>query len=129
VARSELPVYQRQAFRAPLVGEGAADGKSAGTTFFEDESVRIWHQNDDVLILSFKTKMHVIGQGVIDGMNKAVTEAEKNFKGLVIWRRMQPKAAPSRPAPTCNRCCRCSCPVASRPSSRWCTSCSRRTSA
>ncbi|MET3433300.1 3-hydroxyacyl-CoA dehydrogenase [Herbaspirillum seropedicae] len=85
VARSELPVYQRQAFRAPLVGEGAADGKSAGTTFFEDESVRIWHQNDDVLILSFKTKMHVIGQGVIDGMNKAVSEAEQNFKGLVIW--------------------------------------------
>ncbi|MFJ9452049.1 3-hydroxyacyl-CoA dehydrogenase/enoyl-CoA hydratase family protein [Herbaspirillum sp. NPDC101397] len=85
VARSELPVYQRQAFRAPLVGEGAADGKTAGTTFFEDESVRIWHQNDDVLILSFKTKMHVIGQGVIDGMNKAIDEAEKNFKGLVIW--------------------------------------------
>ena len=72
VARSELPVYQRQAFRAPLVGEGAADGKTAGTTFFEDDSVRIWHQNDDVLILSFKTKMHVIGQGVIDGMNKAI---------------------------------------------------------
>ncbi|MFL9924818.1 3-hydroxyacyl-CoA dehydrogenase/enoyl-CoA hydratase family protein [Herbaspirillum lusitanum] len=85
VARSELPVYQRQAFRAPLVGEGVADGKTAGTTFFEDESVRIWHQNDDVLILSFKTKMHVIGQGVIDGMNKALDEAEKNFKGLVLW--------------------------------------------
>ena len=85
VARSELPVYQRQAFRAPLVGEGAADGKTAGTTFFEDDSVRIWHQNDDVLILSFKTKMHVIGQGVIDGINKALDEAEKNFKGLVIW--------------------------------------------
>ncbi|WP_034301268.1 3-hydroxyacyl-CoA dehydrogenase/enoyl-CoA hydratase family protein [Herbaspirillum sp. RV1423] len=85
VARSELPVYQRQAFRAPLVGEGAADGKTAGTTFFEDDSVRIWHQNDDVLVLSFKTKMHVIGQGVIDGINKAIDEAEKNFKGLVIW--------------------------------------------
>jgi 3-hydroxyacyl-CoA dehydrogenase len=85
VGRSELPVYQRQAFRAPLVGEGAADGKTAGTTFFEDDSVRIWHQNDDVLILSFKTKMHVIGQGVIDGINKALDEAEKNFKGLVIW--------------------------------------------
>jgi len=85
VGRSELPVYQRQAFRAPLVGEGAADGKTAGSTFFEDDSVRIWHQNDDVLILSFKTKMHVIGQGVVDGMNKAIDEAEKNFKGLVIW--------------------------------------------
>lgn len=85
IARSELPVYQRQAFRAPLAGEGAADGKTAGVTVFEDESVRIWHQNDEVLVLSFKTKMHVIGQGVIDGINKAIDEAQKNFKGLVIW--------------------------------------------
>ncbi len=85
VPRSELPVYQRQAFRAPVVGENAVDGKTAGTTFFEDESVRIWHQNDDVLILSFKTKMHVIGPGVIDGMSRALAEAEKNYKGLVIW--------------------------------------------
>ncbi len=83
--RSELAVYQRQAFRAPVLGEGAADGKTAGTTVFEDESVRIWHQNDDVLILSLKTKMHVIGQGVINGLSKAIEEAEKNYKGLVIW--------------------------------------------
>ena len=87
--RSELAVYKRQAFRAPIFGEslgdGAADPKTAGTTVFEDESVRIWHQNDDVLILSLKTKMHVIGQGVINGLAKAIEEAEKNYKGLVIW--------------------------------------------
>ena len=71
---SNLPVYARQAFRAPLTGNGEAGGKTAGVTFFEDESVRIWHQEDDVLILSFKTKMHVIGQGVIDGINKAAEE-------------------------------------------------------
>jgi 3-hydroxyacyl-CoA dehydrogenase len=85
VPRSTLPVYQRQAFRAPLLGEGAADGATAGTTVFEDDSVRIWHQNDDVLILSLKTKMRVIGPGVIAGMAKALEEAEKNYKGLVIW--------------------------------------------
>ncbi|MBS0309568.1 MAG: 3-hydroxyacyl-CoA dehydrogenase/enoyl-CoA hydratase family protein [Proteobacteria bacterium] len=83
--RSALPVYQRQTFRATLVGDNAPNGGTAGTTFFEDDSVRIWHQNDDVLILSFKTKMHVIGSGVIDGLNKAIAEAEKNYKGLVIW--------------------------------------------
>jgi 3-hydroxyacyl-CoA dehydrogenase len=83
--RSGLGVYDRQAFRAPVMGEGAATGATAGVTFFEDESVRIWHQNDDVLILSFKTKMHVIGPGVVAGMEKALAEAEKNFKGLVIW--------------------------------------------
>ncbi len=85
VPRSNLPVYQRQAFRAPVLGEGAADGATAGTTVFEDDSVRIWHQNDDVLILSSKTKMHVIGPGVVAGLLKAVEEAEKNYKGLVLW--------------------------------------------
>ncbi|HWW99876.1 3-hydroxyacyl-CoA dehydrogenase/enoyl-CoA hydratase family protein [Collimonas sp.] len=85
VARSTLPVYERQVFRAPLLGEGVADGKTAGSTVFEDDSVRAWHQNDDVLVLSFKTKMHVIGPGVIAGLNKAVAEAEKNYKGLVLW--------------------------------------------
>ena len=90
VPRSTLPVYQRQAFRATVLGEGPATGTTAGTTFFEDESVRIWHsgtveQPDDVLIFSMKTKMHVIGPGVIAGMEMAVAEAEKNFKGLVIW--------------------------------------------
>jgi 3-hydroxyacyl-CoA dehydrogenase len=85
VPRSDLPVYQRQLFRAPLAGEDQAGGMTAGTTVFEDESVRIWHQNDEVLILSFKTKMHTIGPGVIHGMNKAVDEAERNYKGLVIW--------------------------------------------
>ena len=85
VPRSKLPVYQRQTFRAALVGEGVTDGRTAGTTVFEDDSVRIWHQNDDVLILSMKTKMHVISPGVIEGLAKAVAEAEKNYKGLVLW--------------------------------------------
>ena len=85
VPRSTLAVYDRQVFRATVVGTGVETGATAGTTFFEDESVRIWHQNDDVLILSLKTKMRVIGPGVIDGMEKAIAEAEKNYKGLVIW--------------------------------------------
>ncbi|HCY62440.1 MAG TPA: 3-hydroxyacyl-CoA dehydrogenase [Oxalobacteraceae bacterium] len=85
VPRSDLPVYQRQAFRAQLVGDDAPGGASAGTTVHEDEAVRIWHQNDDVLILSFKTKMHIISPDVVEGMKRAVAEAEGNYKGLVIW--------------------------------------------
>jgi 3-hydroxyacyl-CoA dehydrogenase len=85
VGRSDLPVYRRQAFRAGLLGEGVADGATAGTTFFEDDSVRIWHQGDEVLVLSLKTKMRVIGPGVIAGLAKALAEAERNYKGLVIW--------------------------------------------
>src|SRR4051812_4705669 len=75
VPRSTLSVYDRQAFRAPVLGAGAIDGKAAGVTFHEDDSVRIWHQNDDVLIISLKTKMHVIGEGVINGLKMAQAEA------------------------------------------------------
>ena len=85
VPRSTLSVYERQPFRAPVFGSGAADAKVAGTTVHEDDSVRIWHQDDEVLIISFKTKMHVIADGVIKGLRKAMDEASKNFKGLVIW--------------------------------------------
>lgn len=85
VSRSTLSVYKRQAFRAGVFGDHMPNGTTAGKTVFEDDSVRIWHQDDDVLVLSFKTKMHVIGPGVIAGMEKAIAEAEQNYKGLVIW--------------------------------------------
>ncbi|MCX7167662.1 MAG: 3-hydroxyacyl-CoA dehydrogenase NAD-binding domain-containing protein [Rhodocyclales bacterium] len=85
VPRSTLAVYARQPFRAPVLGEGTAAGNTAGTTVFEDDSVRIWHQGDEVLIFSIKTKMHAIGAGVIAGLSKAIAEAEANYKGLVIW--------------------------------------------
>ncbi len=85
VPRSSLPVYQRQAFRAPLVGDTAPTGAKAGTTVHEDEAVRLWHQDDGVLVLSFKTKMHVMGPDVIGGLERAVAEAEQNYRALVIW--------------------------------------------
>jgi 3-hydroxyacyl-CoA dehydrogenase len=85
VPRTTLPVYARQAFCAPLVGETGNDATTAGVTVFEDEAVRLWHQNDEVLVLSLKTKMHVLGPAVIDGLLKAIDEAERNFQGLVIW--------------------------------------------
>jgi 3-hydroxyacyl-CoA dehydrogenase len=85
VPRSTLPVYQRQEFRAPVLGGGGNDPKTFGTTVFEDDSVRLWHTGDDVLIFSSKTKLHVIGDGVTKGLKRAIAEAEQNFKGLVIW--------------------------------------------
>ncbi len=85
VPRSALPVYRRQAFRAPLVGDTAPAGATAGTTVHEDEAVRLWHQEDGVLLLSFKTKLHVMGPDVIAGLERAVDEAEKHYRALVIW--------------------------------------------
>lgn len=58
---------------------------SQSTTVYEDASVRIWHMDSDVLILSFKTNQHVIGPDVITGIERAVSEAENNYRALVIW--------------------------------------------
>ncbi len=89
VARSTLPVYARQIFRAPLLGEGAPTGATGGKTVFEDESVRLWTLDSglaaEVLVLSIKTKVHAIGPGVINGLLKAVDLAESQYRGLVIW--------------------------------------------
>ncbi|WP_034412004.1 3-hydroxyacyl-CoA dehydrogenase/enoyl-CoA hydratase family protein [Derxia gummosa] len=85
----ELPVYERQIFRASLAGDGGADPRTAGTTVFEDDAIRLWHADgagrDEVLIASFKTKMNTIGPGVIAGLHKGIELAEANYKGLVIW--------------------------------------------
>jgi 3-hydroxyacyl-CoA dehydrogenase len=93
VPRPQLPVYRRQVFRAPLLGEGIAGPDSAGHTVFEDDSVRSWTLDGGVLILSLKTKMRVIGAGVTAGIVRAVEEAERNHTGLVIWSAGEPFSA------------------------------------
>jgi 3-hydroxyacyl-CoA dehydrogenase len=42
------------------------------------------HLGDGILNLEFHTKMNSIGAGVIEGLNKAMELAEKEYKGLVI---------------------------------------------
>ncbi|KMQ79903.1 Enoyl-CoA hydratase [Candidatus Burkholderia pumila] len=85
--RSTLPVYAKQVFRAPLVGESSADAKTYGKTLFETEHVRAWIDSDDsdVVILSFHSKMNTIGPGVLDGIAQAIDLAEKDYAALVIW--------------------------------------------
>jgi len=87
VPRSTLPVYCRQLFPETVLGEAPA---AAGTTIFETEAVRMWHQGDDVAILSFKSKAHTIGEDVLDGILRAVDEAERGYAGLVIWQTKEP---------------------------------------
>jgi 3-hydroxyacyl-CoA dehydrogenase len=88
-ARSTHAIYNRQLFAASVTGANAAEGKTAGDTVFEDESIRLWTLADrgvhDVLIASIKTKMNAIGPGVIAGLLKGLDLAEAQYKGLVIW--------------------------------------------
>jgi 3-hydroxyacyl-CoA dehydrogenase len=94
VPRSTLAVYKRQLFPELMLGEK----HDRGLTIFETDAVRMWtlsgsRQNDDVAIVSFKSKMHAIGSDVLDGLNKAIDEAEANYTGLVIWQTEPPFAA------------------------------------
>ncbi len=84
--RSTLPVYRRQYFPDPVLGEKWP----TGTTIMETDAVRMWHTGDDIAIVSFKTKANTIGEDVLDGLQAAIDEAEKNWRGLVIWQTREP---------------------------------------
>ena len=81
VGRSTNPVYARQRFPDPVLGETF----SPGETVFETDAVRMWHDGDGVAVLSFKTKMNTVSDGVLAGIQQAIDIAEKDFTGMVIW--------------------------------------------
>jgi len=87
--RSTLPVYRRQLYPDRLLGEAALYGE----TVFENDDIRMWHTGDTIAILSFKTKMHAVSNDVLDGVLRAVSEAEANFKALILWQTEPPFSA------------------------------------
>lgn len=44
----------------------------------------VYDMGDGILNLEFRSKMNTMGSGVIQGINKAISLAEKDFRGLVI---------------------------------------------
>lgn len=92
--RSALPVYQRQIGAPRQVGEPSTLHE---TVVFENEAIKCWtlpapHPRD-VLILSFKTKMHTLSPDVVRGIAHAVDLAEASFKALVIGQLSEPFSA------------------------------------
>ena len=90
IARRALPVYEKQHFPEKLLGESLPDFKTAGKTLHEDDAIRLWTLDDEVLIASIKTKMHAISPDVCEGLNLAVEMAEKDFRGVVVWSGNEP---------------------------------------
>ena len=79
--RSKLPVYQRQFFPDPVLCEP----RRHEATLFENEGVRLWTLQDDVAVVSLKSKANTIGQAVIDGLNQALDIAEQRCQGLIVY--------------------------------------------
>ena len=87
--RSALPVYKRQRFPDPVLGERFAPGE----TVFENEGVRAWHDGDGILVISFKTKLHTVNDHVLNGVQEAIGIAERDFRGAVLWQPKEPFSA------------------------------------
>jgi 3-hydroxyacyl-CoA dehydrogenase len=87
--RSSHPVYARQAFPDPILGEKF----DQGTTVWENDGVRLWHMGDDIGVISFKTKMHTVNDQVLDGIQHAIGLAEQQFRGVVLWQPSEPFSA------------------------------------
>jgi 3-hydroxyacyl-CoA dehydrogenase len=85
IARRNLPVYARQHFPEDVAGSVIIKAETAGKTVHEDNAIRLWTLDDEVLIASVKTKMHAISPAVAEGLSLAVDMAEKDYLGLVIW--------------------------------------------
>jgi len=56
----------------------------ATNVVWENTDVTIFDLGDGVLNIEFHTKMNTIGQGVLEGLNKAIDMAEADYTGLVI---------------------------------------------
>jgi len=51
---------------------------------WKNSACNLYDIGDGVVCLDWKTKMNTIGGEVLDGVNKAIDRAEKDFRGLVI---------------------------------------------
>ncbi|MEI7783474.1 MAG: 3-hydroxyacyl-CoA dehydrogenase/enoyl-CoA hydratase family protein [Betaproteobacteria bacterium] len=80
-----LPVHERQHFSEAPMDTPARAAARAGTTVHEDDALRLWSLDGQVLIASIKTKMHAISPDVAEGLARGVELAEQNYQALVIW--------------------------------------------
>ena len=88
VPRSDLAVYKRQLFLEPVLGDGAKTPEKSGKTLYENDGVRLWTLDEvdsGIGILSIKSKMHTIGDEVLDGVLAAIAQAETTLDGVVMW--------------------------------------------
>ncbi len=73
--------YQEIPGRGDLI---ILDNLRTNNTIWENTEATLFDLGDGVLNLEFHSKMNTMGSGVMEGINKAITLAEKDFQGLII---------------------------------------------
>ena len=82
VPRSTLSVYNKHLYPDAIFGETF----DKGAVILETEAIKLWElNNDNIAILSFKTKMNTITASVLDGIYAAIEHVEKFNLGMIIW--------------------------------------------
>ncbi len=88
VPRRDHPVYRHH---TPTLLTGETPPRRE--TIFENPSFELWHDGEDIAVAGFKTKLHTLNYEVIHSLDQAVTIAERDYKGLVIWHQQAPFCA------------------------------------
>ena len=88
ITASDHPIYRKQLFALSFCGEA-----QPGKTIFENESLRLWHDDDDIAVVGFKTKMHTLNYQAITGLAEAIKIAEQDYQGLIVWQQQAPFCA------------------------------------
>lgn len=78
--KSQLPVYKRQFFPDKVLKESV----HPKPVLYENEGICLWHLQDDVAVVSFKSKANTVSQSVLDGLEAALETAQKQCRGLII---------------------------------------------
>ncbi|HJT73818.1 MAG TPA: 3-hydroxyacyl-CoA dehydrogenase NAD-binding domain-containing protein, partial [Chitinophaga sp.] len=56
----------------------------SGNVVWKNSACNLYDIGDGVVAIDWKTKMNTIGGEVLEGVNKAIDRAEKDFRGLII---------------------------------------------
>ncbi|SFD14402.1 3-hydroxyacyl-CoA dehydrogenase [Chitinophaga sp. CF118] len=56
----------------------------SGNVVWKNSACTLYDLGDGVVSLDWKTKMNIIGGEVLEGVNKAIDRAEKDFRGLIL---------------------------------------------
>ena len=81
------PVYDKQLFAPSLLGEQTYPHD----IIYEDNAIKLWHDNDRCAVLSLTTPHHTLSYDAIVGIKHALTLcAEQDRQGLVIWQQEPP---------------------------------------
>jgi 3-hydroxyacyl-CoA dehydrogenase len=83
-------VYDKQLYRQKLSGEAMT---KYNNVIFENDSSRLFHDDDGIAIFSMKTKLHTLNLELIHSLKEAIGIAERDFKAIIIWQDSAPFSA------------------------------------